>query len=140
MATTITTSADDSFEGRLKARLKESIGDLVTDQDLSNLVNRSLEEIFFTERKNPKRGYYNNEPEKIPPLLHEIVKECLQPAVNAAVSAWVKEHTDTVNKTVEQVVTQGVGNAVLQAMNSQFQSQIFTFQQNVLQNLQSKPL
>ena len=59
MATTITTSADDSFEGRLKARLKESIGDLVTDQDLSNLVNRSLEEIFFTERKNPKRGYYN---------------------------------------------------------------------------------
>ena len=133
---TIATNA--SFESRLKERIKDSIGTLLTDEDLSKLVHRSLEEIFFTERPNPKRTYsYSSEPEKLPPLLHDIVKECMQSVVTKAVSNWMTDHCATVNKTLEHVVTQGIGNAVLQAMNTQLQTQLFTFQQNVITQLQA---
>lgn len=134
MATNLT--ENKSFEDKLKDKIKDSIGNLITDEDLSKLVNRSLEEIFFTPRKNPKKTYYsNNEPETIPPFLHDIVRECLQPSVNKAVKDYIENNPEEVLDVIRTIVTEGVGNAVVKAMNMQFQSQILTFQQNITNQL-----
>ena len=129
-----------SFEEKLKQKIKDGIGELITDDDLSKLVHRSLEEVFFTPRKNPKKTYYgnNNEPDTIAPLLHDIVKEVLQPMVTEVIKEYVSSHHEEVIKVVETVVTAGVGNAVVTAMNMQFQSQLFNFQTNIQNQLAQK--
>ena len=129
-----------TFEQKMKARIKEGIGDLISDEELSKMVTRSMEEIFFTPKKNPKKDYYNSrEPDTVPPLIHEIVQQCLQPAVNSAVNDYVKTHSEEVLQEINKVVTAGVGNALITAMNMQFQSQLFTFQTNLVNQLSSQP-
>jgi hypothetical protein len=125
-----------SFEEKLKTRIKDSVGELLTDEDLSALIHKSMTEVFFTRRPNPEYNYYNKDrPEYLPPLLHSLVKECLQPAVNAAVKAWIERNNEAVEESVKAIVTNGVGNAVLTALNNQFQSQLITFQQNLMSSL-----
>lgn len=131
-----------TFETKLKSKIKESIGDLITDEELSKMVNRSMEEIFFAKRPNSKRNSYvynSSEPEFLPPLIHEIVKDCLQPAVNSAVSEYIKSHPEIIKAAVNDVVSAGVGNAVVTAMNMQFQNQLLTFQTNINNQLSSQP-
>jgi predicted house-cleaning noncanonical NTP pyrophosphatase (MazG superfamily) len=130
---------NETFEMKMSKRIKDSIGDLISDEELTKLVHRGLEEVFFTPRKNPKKSYYNdNHPETIPPLIHEIVKEVLQPMVTEAIKEYVKAHNNEILKVVNDVVTAGVGNAVMTAMNMQFQSQLISFQSSIQNQLINK--
>lgn len=139
MNTNTNVITNDTFEMKMSKRIKESIGDLITDDDLSKLVHRSLEEVFFTPRKNPNRTYYNsNEPDTIAPLLHDIVKQTLKPLVTEVIKDYIATHNDEVLKIVNDVVTAGVGNAVVTAMNMQFQNQLLTFQTNIQNQLTTR--
>lgn len=126
-----------TFEEKLKARIKDSIGDLISDDDLSKLVHRGVEDIFFKPRPNPARTYYNSTsvPETIPPLLHELVKEALQPAVKEVVEKWVHDNRTAMKDTVQEVVSSGVGKAVLVAMSRQFEEPLLRFQSEVYTKL-----
>lgn len=138
MNTEVTTPL--TFEQKLSAKMRENISSLMTDEDLSKLVHRSLEEVFFAPRKNPKKTYsYNsNEPDFIPPLIHDLTKEMLQPLMLKVIQDYIKEHNDEVLTVVKEVVTAGVGNAVVSAMNTQFQSQLITFQTGIQHQLTNR--
>ncbi len=92
-----------SFEEKMKDRIKDSIGDLITDEDLSVLLKRSLEEVFFTPKIIVKGSYGN--PDKIePPMLHTIIKELMTEQVRAKVVDYMKEHRQDIKIIIEKVV------------------------------------
>jgi hypothetical protein len=126
-----------TFEQRMKERIRDSIGDLISDEDLTKMVDRSLEEVFFKSRPNPKHAaYYNSgEPATIPPLLHDIIKEVLEANVQAAVREWIGSNQEEVNVIIQKVVQEGIGAAVLGAMNSMFSHQLSNFQANISQQI-----
>jgi hypothetical protein len=130
-----------TFEQKMKSKIRDSIGDLISEDELSKMITRSVEEVFFTKRPNPKRSSYghSSEPEFLQPFLHEIVKECLQPTVSFVVSEYIKSHPEIIKATINDVVVAGVGNAVVQAMNMQFQNHLFAFQSNIMNQLNSQP-
>jgi hypothetical protein len=121
-----------TFEQRMKERIRDSIGDLISDEDLTKMVDRSLEEVFFKPRPNPKyASYYNaGEPATIPPLLHELVKEVMVANVQAAVREWIGSNQEEVNAIIQKVVQEGIGSAALGAMNSMFNHQLMNLQNN----------
>lgn len=127
-----------SFEQRMSQRIKDSIGDLISDDDLAKLVKRGIEEAFFARRPNPARQHSYNAPDTIDPLIHTVIKELLLPAVTAEVAAYLKQHNEEVLAMVKTVVENGVGNAVVAAMNSQFQMQLYNFQSSITNQLASK--
>jgi predicted house-cleaning noncanonical NTP pyrophosphatase (MazG superfamily) len=126
-----------TFEQRMKERIRDSIGDLISDEDLTKMVDRSLEEVFFKPRPNPKHtAYYNSgEPATIPPLLHELVKEVLEANVQAAVREYIGSNQEEVNAIIQKVVQEGIGAAVLGAMNSMFSHQLMNLQNNISQQI-----
>lgn len=137
MSTEITNP--ETFEQKLKNRIKDSIGDLISNEDLSKLVHRGVEEIFFQRRPNPKHnGYSSNTLVTIEPLLHELVRDAIQPAVVAAVETWVQEHHTEMMKVVDEVVKEGVGTAVLEAMNRKLQDPLMHFQGEVYNKLMQR--
>jgi hypothetical protein len=101
------------------------------------MVDRSLEEVFFKPRPNPKyASYYNaGEPATIPPLLHELVKEVMEANVQAAVREWIGSNQEEVNATIQKVIQEGIGAAVLGAMNSMFNYQLSNLQNNISQQI-----
>lgn len=123
-----------TFEERMKERIRDSIGDLISDEDLGKMVDRSLEEVFFKERANPARnayGYNSSEPIMIPPLLHEIVKSVLTEQVTEAVKEYIGNNREQVDATIKTVLEQGMGNALVSALNGLFSSQLASLQVNL---------
>lgn len=121
-----------TFEDRMKARIKESIGDLITDEDLTKMVARSMEEVFFRERRI-RRGYNDD---VIPPLLNEIVQKELTEQVRSAVYAYIHEHGAEVEKIIKDVLQQGIGAALVTAVTHKFQGDMFLLQQNLTNSIQ----
>ena len=128
-----------TFEQRMKERIRDSIGDLISDEDLTKMVDRSLEEVFFKPRPNPKyASYYNaGEPATIPPLLYELVKEVMEANVQAAVREWIGSNQEAVNAIIQKVVQEGSGTAILKALDNMFSYQLSNFQANITNQFNS---
>lgn len=130
MSTEITTP--QNFEEKMKARIKEGIGDLITDEELSKMVHRSMEEIFFKERTRGD-GWRSS---TVPPLMHEIVKELLTVAVTNEVREYIKAHPNEVIAAIKTAIQEGMGNALMSAITQRFQCDLINLHQSILTNLQ----
>ena len=122
-----------SFEEKLKGRIRDSIGELLSDEDLTNIVRRGIEGVFFTERRVPDKHGYG--PKTIPPLIHQIVKEVLSDRMEAAVEAWLVGHADEVSKAIDVAVVQGAGKAMLRQMDFAFGSDMEGYGESLSQRL-----
>ena len=131
-------STPQTFEQRMKDRIRESIGDLITDEELQRMVERGVEEVFFkTGTKVINPGSYNSRTEETPSLIHQMVKELLEPTVRAAVVEYVNSHPDEVAAVIEKIVSEGVGEAVVKAVSSIFSGSMTNLQMNIMNQLQS---
>lgn len=130
------TTPPQSFEERMKARIKESIGDMITDEELAKLVNRGVEEVFFKERPNTKGSYYDNKP--LPPLLHQIVNDLLFPSVKAAADKYINDHKEEVKTAINNAIQAGMGAALIAAFSDRFRFDLANFQQSLMNNLGSR--
>lgn len=112
-----------SFEDRLKDRIKADIGQLMTDEDLSKLVHKATHDVFFAPRYK-SRGIHSD---KIPPLLHELVKDSLKPIVAVEVEKWVKLNKDAVLEACMSALNRGVGECMIQAFSEKFHGDLYNF-------------
>ena len=55
-----------SFQDRMKDKIREGIGDLLTDDDLKVLIDKGIDDVFFTTRYTGES--YNRK--EHPPLIH----------------------------------------------------------------------
>ena len=125
-------TAPKTFEEKMKDRIKDGIGDLLSDEDLSKMIKRSMEEVFFTEKK----VYNSYGPDKTyPALLHSIVKEVMADQVKAEVKIWIDAHQAEMNTALATVMQEGVGMAVIAAVSQTFSAQLGTFEMNVRNQL-----
>lgn len=122
----------NTFEERMKARIKDSIGDLITDEDLTKLINRGVEDVFFKKTVIRVNSYDTKEG---PSLLESIVKELLETQVRDCVKDYLKDNSETVKTTIDEVVREGIGKAMIAAMNQSFQNSLYQFQANISQQL-----
>ena len=107
-----------SFEEKMKDRIKDSIGDLITDEQLSLMINRSMEEVFFKPTKVKSKQYPYAE-EAGPVMLHELIKELLVPEMQVAVKGYIAEHKDEVLKQIDLIIRNGAGKIFMDAITNQ---------------------
>lgn len=124
----------ETFEEKMKQRIKDSIGDLLTDEDLSKLVTKGLEDVFF-KAVTVSEGW--NSTKTTPPYMHSIVKELLEPTVRKVADVWISEHKEEVLKVVDTVISEGMAKALLRAIDTKFQNDLFNLQIGIQNNLQS---
>ena len=123
-----------TFEERMKSRIRDSIGELMTDEELSKIVNRVTEEVFFKPIKLGERYQMKEHP----PFIHVIVKELLTDNVKKLVEEYFKNNEIAIIEIIREVIKEGIGSAVLTALNSKFASDMFNFESNLMQTLQNR--
>lgn len=121
-----------TFQERMVERLKDNIGELMTDEEAKQLVDRAINQIFFQER--PSTSSHYNAPKR-PPFIHELLADSLQPIVERQIKAWIDEHQEEVLATIQRVVQEGLGTAMVKSLNNIFQNQMFAFESNIRQQI-----
>lgn len=107
-----------TLEERLKDRLRESMGELITDDDLLSYVRKGIDNVFFQPRST-KKGY-GYETKK--PLIHEMVEKVLSERMEKAVRAWMQENHEEVAKAMNRAIVQGAGMTMIRAITELFET------------------
>lgn len=94
-----------AFQERMFARMRDSMGDLMTDDDLKALLERAVEEAFFKPRTVPD-GHYGTK--QVEPLFICMIRDEVKAQVAGVVSTWVRENPDKVNEALDKVIQAGI--------------------------------
>lgn len=99
------------FQTKIFDRIRDSIGDLMTDDDLKKLVDASMQKVFFEDRF--KRDSWGAMTVK-PPLLTELIEELLQKRVTASVKEWIDAHPEDMKAAIDAAIAKGIFDLVRQ--------------------------
>ena len=124
-----------TFEQKMMDKVKDSIGDLMSDDDLKKIVDKGMEEVFFKERmETTGSGYHSNTTSK-PPLVESMLKELMTEKVRKAVEDNIASNADAITKQIDKVIKDGINEAITSAMNAAFNNSLSQLQFNITSDL-----
>lgn len=108
-----------TLEERINDKLRESLADLMTPEDLRGIVERGVENLLFKERVTQDgRGWAPTT--RKPPLVEELVSNHLEKQVREAVQNWIAENPERLQEAVDNAMRRGIANAVMRTMDERF--------------------
>lgn len=84
-------ASNETIENRVVERLKKQpLGDLITEEDLFDIVKTAIPRAFFEDRE-VRDGYHSR---REPAPIVAVVKAALKDAIQVAVDRWAVENAD----------------------------------------------
>lgn len=125
-----------SFEERMKDRVREGIGDLITDDDLRPLIIAGIKDVF-TERKRRANhsGYQSGTEDSI---IESVVKDNdeLREVIKEEVVKWMQVNDDFIKNTLDTYVKDNVVNTFNAVINDMMASTFQNFKFGLQNDLQ----
>ena len=119
----------------MRDRIRDSIGELMSDEDLQKIVQRGIDEVFFKSHYVDDGRYQKRE---IPPLIHSVVKEVLSDRMKDAVEAWLQTHESDVRIAVAHIVEEGAGTAMVKALNGYIADSMLRLENDIINKIQQR--
>lgn len=113
MTTAIETTKN--FQEKMFEKIRDQMGDLLTDEDLKRLVNTAVQKAFFEPRTQKSPGGWHDV--TLPPLFIETITDELKPRMEEAAKEWIKNHPDEVSKAINDVIGKGFTKIILGYMD-----------------------
>jgi hypothetical protein len=104
------------FEEKLQDRIRNDIGELVPDEVLSELIQRSINRIFFEERPIKREHGYNASTEYLPAKFEQFVEDAMAPMLRDAAEDWIADNADKVREMIDSVLLSNADRLVLETM------------------------
>lgn len=95
----------DNVVDRLK---QQPVGDLITEEDLYEIVKEAIPKVFFEERKVVDGSGYNARTVTKPPLIYDVMKEVLTEHVKTFVKEWTVENSDKILQHWKEVTDENI--------------------------------
>jgi len=124
-----------NFEDKMKERIREGIGDLITDEELSKIIDAGIREVFFTKELIHSSGYG---PVKYKPsLIETVIREelDLHGRAKEVCKEWMTEHSDEITDIVDGLLRDGVGNLMMNTISEMFQSSLTAMKYDIQTNI-----
>ena len=89
------------FQAKLRERVREDIRDLLPEAAVAALVQKAINDEFFTERTIEDGSGWNSRTRKAPSLFVEEVVRAAKPIMDAVVKQYIADHPDCVEKVIK---------------------------------------
>lgn len=120
-----------NFEERMMSKIKESIGDMITDDELKKIVERGIEKAFFEPKM--RKDQYGNREITDEPLAIRAVREFARKKADETVEKWIKENPQKIGEILDSVLRDGIVKIVTQTIDQMFYMPLQTLK-NEFQN------
>lgn len=110
MSTEITDTK--TFQERMFERVRDQMGDLLTETELKQIVDQAVNKAFFEPRKI-STGYRD---EIKPAIFVEMMETELKSRVGKALEQWIQDNPEAVAQAIEKVIQEGITKAVMQTL------------------------
>jgi hypothetical protein len=105
-------STTKNFQEKMFERIREQMGDLMTEDDLKALVDSAMKKAFF-EPAYEKDLYGNLRITKDSVFINLIRKE-MEIKVSEAIKTWLVEHPEEVSKAIDETIAKGMFSLIQQ--------------------------
>ena len=121
------------FKTRMMDRVRESIGDLLTDDELKQMIDKSMQAIFFTEKATTND--WGRVTSTKPALMHEIVEKFVKERVETGTKDYLKAHEGDVKRLIAEALDRGLACSVMRAFDRTFIGPLQDFSMKVAETL-----
>jgi hypothetical protein len=116
-----------SFEERMIDRIKENIGELMTEEELKKIVEKSMQKIFFSPKEIRDGRTINYEQ----PFLIPVVKELLEEQVKLYIISYFADNSEKFIPLVDEIIKGGMETVVKNIIQGIFQDTMQTLEWNI---------
>jgi hypothetical protein len=130
-----------TFEQKLKDRIRDSMGELMSDDDLKKIVEASVNDILFKNRTVRDDNRYGSGTKQEPPLIQEILTPLIKETAYKVVTEWAQrpENQEVILAVVKERLGRGLTDALAMALDQKFSNAFFGLQQALKQSLGLQP-
>lgn len=119
-----------TFQEKIADKIKESIGELITDEDLKPLIEESIKQLLLNERIVSKgSGAYGHN--TLPPLLQEIIEPILKDKISELVNKHLVDNPEIFTDLIQTMIKDGFLKSMTTYLDYQLQTPLMNFQQEV---------
>ncbi len=123
-----------SFQERMMERIKGSIGELMTDDELKKIVSRGVDEAFF-KQTIIKRDYGRED--VIEPWLFPFLRKLLEDRMKEFIDAHLESRKEEIVVKVNEFIQKGAGEALVKAFSDKFSQSFYTFGEELKHGMSS---
>lgn len=114
-----------SFQERMFERVREQMGDLMTDEELKKIVDAAMQKAFFEERI--EKDNYDRISGRKPPLFIELIKNEMEKAVKEQTQAWLSSHEEVVVNAIQEMIGKGFLQIVQEHVDQKARQPLWDF-------------
>lgn len=122
-----------SFNDRMKERVKESIGELLTDEELSSIVKKGVNDLFFEPIY--EKNSWGSSIKVSNPLAVVMLEGLLEEKVKEEVKNYISNNKEDIHKEINKIIENGIFGAVVNTFTNMFKNDFYTFQSQILTTL-----
>lgn len=101
-----------SFQERMFERVRDQMGDLLTETELKQIVDQAVNKAFF----EPRTVTTSYRDEIKPAIFVEMMEAELKSRVGKALEQWIQDNPEAVAQAIEKVIQEGITKAVMQTL------------------------
>ena len=120
-----------TFQEKISEKIKDSIGDLITDDDLKPLIEKSIADLLTNDRKikNHSGSYpqYND----APPLMQEIITPLLEVQIKEQVAKYISDNPQLLTKVIDDMVVNGFIKVMIWHLDGKISIPLEHFRQEI---------
>lgn len=120
-----------SFEEKMKERLRDSFGELLSDEDLKKIIEKGIKDTFFTT-KTDNSGYRSV---TIEPFINTFLQEHLMGLVKEEVKLFFSNHKEEMSKHIEAALSKGIWDLFVNGFNQNFSNAFYQFGEQIRSQL-----
>ena len=109
------------FRERMLDRIRDDIGDLITDDELKTMIEAGIKKAMF-ETRYVDEGGYSSRKKEVPSLVDAAVQQFLKERMDAAVRQWLEMHPEELQAAVDKAIANGVAGALTAALDDRFKA------------------
>lgn len=129
---------NETIVDRVVERLKlQPLGDLITEEDLHDIVKQAIPKTFFEKRTEVDQSSYNPKTVYKDPLIVEVMRDLLKKSVEDAVRAWINENRQPLIDHWKQVMDTGIVKYVRDVQNREVTAHLNDVLSSVVERLNS---
>lgn len=117
-----------SFQEKMFERIRDQMGNLLTDDDLKRIVEASVEKAFF----EPFKGHDGWRETQNESVFIKLVRNELESRVGKAIDNYLKEHGDIISKAINEALSKGIYRLVVGHFEMLMSGAFANFRQNLI--------
>ena len=122
------------FESKIKERLSKDIADLIPDEALTSLIEKSIDRVFF-KRRVTRTNTWGEAVEDRPSLFEELVGELLEKKFRKIALEYLAANEEKVDEIIDKMVGENWALSFANGIKSVFADSFIGFEAQFRQKL-----